>query len=207
MAYFPESKYEKKFTPGKFFIDKITRESYTGWYMKITNGKFFTGKEPEPNNRELEKVDLKKLALDQVKRVGLSLLTQLAKKAFDTKKGTIERYFSKNKINGKITEVDKKEYNSLQNNDIFDTGTLKWKVTGPAKDKEINGYSYLGAEKLNKQSTEELNKILPGLTEIIKDYSDLVFDEIVIDKVVTGKNNIKYFLVNTKTEEIVEIKS
>lgn len=59
MAFIPESNYQVKYTKGKEFVFKVDRSPYVGNYLKINNGKYFAGDNPETIGKELIYVKVK----------------------------------------------------------------------------------------------------------------------------------------------------
>ena len=57
MAYFPKSQIkENQFTPGAEWYYVKNNSSYTGFYYVLSNGKAYTGKNPnDPPNEEIVK--------------------------------------------------------------------------------------------------------------------------------------------------------
>ena len=90
-------------------------------------------------------------------------------------RGYIFRYFVQNMINRSITEVDKEQYDMLQNKihverSKFILGKLKWRIKGtlePSYDSKTQK-TVIGVEKYNSNQINELNKIIPGIQKKLR---------------------------------------
>jgi hypothetical protein len=84
MAYYPKNKIQSNlYTSGDEYVLASTKESYSGYYYKLSTGKFFTGRTPnDSNSKELIKIESKSIN---------TLLTQAATYTYGL--------LSKNKLN------------------------------------------------------------------------------------------------------------
>ena len=88
----------------------------------------------------------------------------------------------KAKNSGKVVELSKSNYQQAQTtypNQIF--AEIDWVIQGPAEDKNFNGYMYEGAESKIK-TIQALEKQMPGVSLLIKDYKFLVEEPITPEK-------------------------
>jgi hypothetical protein len=97
----------------------------------------------------------------------------------DRENCSFERYFTKNTSTGKIKELRKVDYQSAKlnpkNYELF--AKTDWNLCGPLSDQEINGYFLEGTASKNKKLVDELEKKIPGIKDILTDYSQFVDDK------------------------------
>lgn len=139
MAYFPKNKIKTNlYTRGQEFIFLTTKENYTGYYHKLYNGKFFTGKTPDDSN-PLELIPLIK-SLNQVSNDSV-LQTNPGfypsqPTPQDYKKGEYIRYFIVKRNEPVFSEISKKEYDKYKSKSpnvywrLFKPVSLFWVLTG-----------------------------------------------------------------------------
>ena len=116
-------------------------------------------------------------------------------------RGKTKRYFIKAKNSGKVSEVSKDTYQQAQTtlpNQIF--AEIDWVIKGPAEDKNINGYMYEGAESKNKKTIQALEKQMPGVSLLIKDYKFLVEEPITPEKLNTTSQEVIVKDLETRIE-------
>lgn len=207
MPYFPKSQYKLKYTPGKQFRLITTKEEYKGWYIKTSRNSFYTGTEPTPDAKELERISFGELVGDAVSNLADAALLILAQKALQLALGAIDRFFAKNKRTKKIIEITRDEIYTYSQNPLYEVGKLTWTIIGPAEDQVINGYKYEGAISKNKKAVEELDKTLPGIKNTVTNYKQLVVDSARIreEKLVNGK--VKHYLYDQESGEVIELDS
>ncbi len=95
----------------------------------------------------------------------------------DYKKGYIERYFCKKVNDGIIIEIDKEQHDSLVNKTesginyfLYNSFKLKWKISGPKKDKyKGNVRIEMGVEDTNKRMLIKTEKSFRGISKILSD--------------------------------------
>jgi hypothetical protein len=173
---------EPQNTSGGEFVVKNTQEDYSGFYIEDFRGRFYAGKTVEETGVELEKrpddfePTLNPKNLLKFLPLLLSFFKPKLKKG-DIEKGQTSRYIIQNKNTKQISEVDKDTFFQVQ--DIlpgFTTVEVPWIIKGPAEDKIINGYPYKGAASRNKETIQELESKIPGISAYITDYSVLVVE-------------------------------
>ena len=133
---------ESKYTIGNEFILLSSYQVYQGYYYEI-NGKYFVGKEFNPNAPELQKIlssksnNLLKIASSFIfgkisgininqKNTPTSVIYQPTQEDYD--KGYSIRYFYK-KINITpiiIKETNQENYNLLINDPLYQVALIKW---------------------------------------------------------------------------------
>ena len=153
MAYYPKNKITTDlYTEEGNFMLLGTRQIYSGYYHKLYNGKYFTGKTPnEPNSKELILIagETGKFSLsdENIYPVKSSPLLPTPQ---DYKNGEFTRYFIIKRNEPVFVEVSKKEYDKYKDKNptvywrLFKPVSLFWVLTG-----EINQVA-----KTNKNVTE-----------------------------------------------------
>jgi len=144
MAYYPKNRIETNlYTNGGEYSVSITGQEYVGYYYKLYNGTYFTGKTPndKPNQELIPLVDNQEELNDDSLTVIVSIEENKTRDRYigllgknpenkklptpyypkpteqDYKLGEIQRYFSK-KINDNIfIEIDKSDFDNLSNED------------------------------------------------------------------------------------------
>ena len=182
--YLPESKYKKakKATFGEFVV-KATQESYEGYYIETYRKQYFAGQTPEQNGVELEKVEKTSGFPDVSGYVGkglslLALLQSAFKKQLsqdEINKGIAKRYFVQDNRNKKISETSQELFEQGKK-DIpdFIYKEVPWNISNPADDVIINGAKFQGSESRNKETIQNLEKEMPGISKFITDYRYLI---------------------------------
>lgn len=163
----PKSKYSDPLhTPGNEFT--LNGKDYIGWYVKTYQNKFYTGKVLSGSSKQIIPVE--------VKKVPPPMFTEESVKpdVYAREKGIWKRYFLQKKSNLKIIEVGKQKYDELKKSSEYNNGILNWIIKGPAEDVHRGPYTYFGASTQNTKATNDLNKTIPGITSLIKDYSEFV---------------------------------
>ena len=184
--YLPKSRYRKpKSTNGGEFIIKSTGEPYTGSYIETFKKKYYAGSSPEQMGEELEKVrqrgdfDL----LGEAFATLSPLLLKALKGGVIRKKpttseivmGEIKRYFVQDPVTQKIVEVTKPEYVELKKqlpNRRY--AEVPWNIKEPAEDMMFGNYKYEGAATQNRKTVIALEKQMPGITGVVRDFAYLV---------------------------------
>jgi hypothetical protein len=97
----------------------------------------------------------------------------------DRKFGEIIRYFARFTTHSSpsdIIEISKSTYTKLKKNNLYQTTSIRWQISGPLDDKmgltpsTSSTRLITGIMTANKMSTELGNEELPGLKEYITDY-------------------------------------
>jgi len=191
MPYYPKNRIETNlYTRGREFSVTITGEEYIGYYYKLYNGTFFTGKNPNdtptqeliPLVTQLIEASPIIVTLNQSKDKNLEKYVSLLQNTPEDKKlpipyypkptkenyelGEIQRYFAK-KINEAIfIEISQKDFNNLieENNaylwQYYVTFSIPWEISG--RKNEI--------ENINKKivALAEFNNRVLGFNNYIK---------------------------------------
>ena len=64
MAYLPKSKHQIKETGGDQFVYKGTKIFYRGFYIEVSNGKYFAGNDLAKRGREQYFIHLQEMVLN-----------------------------------------------------------------------------------------------------------------------------------------------
>jgi len=135
MAYIPKNKIQTNlYTSGGEYAYASNLESYVGYYHKLYNGKFFTGKTPnESNIKEL-------VATPFDDGGGITPLVipynPLLPTEQDYQVGEFIRYFSIKRNQAIFTEIDKDTYTKFQQQNpqvswrSYRVFSLSWQLTG-----------------------------------------------------------------------------
>ena len=184
--YLPKSRYRKpKSTNGGEFVIKSTKEPYTGSYIETFKKKYYAGSSPEQIGEELEKVrdrgdfDL----LGEAFATLSPLLLKALKGGVIRKKpttseivlGEVKRYFTQDPVTNNIIEVTKPDYVELKKqlpNRKY--AEVPWNIKGPAEDMMVGNYKYEGAATKNLNTIVALEKQMPGITRVVRDFAYLV---------------------------------
>ena len=190
MPYYPKNRIETNlYTRGREFSVTITGEEYIGYYYKLYNGTFFTGKTPNDTptqeliplvSQPIEESPII-VTLNQSEDKNLEKYVSLLKNTPEDKKlpipyypkptkenyelGEIQRYFAK-KINEAIfIEIGQKDFNNLieENNaylwQYYVTFSIPWEISG--RKNEVENINKKEYEiKLGEQKMIEREKIL-----------------------------------------------
>jgi hypothetical protein len=184
--YLPKSRYRKpKSTNGGEFIIKSTGEAYTGSYIETFKKKYYAGSSPEQMGEELEKVrqrgdfDLLGEAFATLSPLLLKALKGgVIRKRPTTSEivmGEMKRYFVQDPVTQKIVEVTKPDYvelkKQLPNRRYVE---VPWNIQEPAEDIMFGNYKYEGAATKNLNTVVALEKQMPGISRVVRDFAYLV---------------------------------
>jgi hypothetical protein len=135
MAYIPKNKIQTNlYTSGEEYAYASNLENYIGYYHKLYNGKFFTGKTPnEPNIKEL-------VATPFIDGGGVIPLVipynPLLPTEQDYQVGEFTRYFNIKRNQAIFTEISKETYDKFKQQDpqvswrLYKVFSLSWLLTG-----------------------------------------------------------------------------
>jgi hypothetical protein len=174
--FIPKSNYKKaKHTNGGKFTIAATGEPYVGFYIEDSKGNFIAGETPEEKG-----VDLSEVLAEASRRFDTptGLFLEVIKRELtqnEIQQGSIKRYFTQDLYNNTIAEILPETY-FADKQDTLRKNTLEveWIVKGPADDRVFGKYPYQGAESKNRQTIQEANKTMPGISTYISDYKYLV---------------------------------
>lgn len=166
MAYVPKNKIQTNlYTSGGEYAYASNLEDYAGYYYKLYNGKYFTGKTPN----ELDSKEL--VATPFVDGGGITPLVipynPLLPTEQDYQVGEFRRYFSIKRNQTIFTEISKETYDKFKQQDpqipwrSYRVFFLTWKLTG-----DVNQVA-----QTNKNITEltELRERVFGLSLYLKE--------------------------------------
>lgn len=108
----------------------------------------------------------------------------LQESQIDYTKGSVKRFFVKNRATGKIKELSKEDYRELLEDKprYINTVEVDWTIQGPVDDLEIRGRQLKGAETKNREAITQASREVPGLEQKITDYTRFVKDIPVNDE-------------------------
>jgi hypothetical protein len=136
MAYIPKNKIQTNlYTSGGEYAISSSGKDYVGYYYKLYNGKYFTGKTPNDSNiKELTKLndgDGDASSIPTVIPYNPLLPTEQ-----DYQVGEFRRYFSIKRNQAIFTEISKETYDKFKQQDpqvswrSYRVFFLTWKLTG-----------------------------------------------------------------------------
>ena len=174
--FIPKSNYKKaKHTNGGKFKVASTGQPYTGFYIEDSRGNFIAGETPEEKGPDLVEIP-QDAAWVIAKPTGLLLqVLQRELTQNELQQGSIKRYFTQDLHNANISEVLPETY-FADKQDTLRKNTLEidWITKGPADDRIFGKYPYQGAESKNRETIQEANNNMPGISTYISDYRYLV---------------------------------
>jgi hypothetical protein len=171
MAYIPKNKIQTNlYTKGGEYAVLSSGQDYIGYYYKLYNGKFFTGKTPnEPNSKELIII----ISNDSTSKgtnissTPLALYNPILPTPQDYQVGEFTRYFNIKRNQAIFTEISKDVYQKYQQQDsqvswnLYRVFSLSWQLTG-----DINQVAL--TNKNITELTESREKVL-GLSLYLKE--------------------------------------
>jgi hypothetical protein len=180
MPYYPKNRIQTNlYTNGGEYIIKSNNQEYTGYYYKLYNNTFFTGKTPNDLPTQ-ELIPFEQTQEDTINVVILNsspslndlIYSNLTSKPSpkivpppyypspstdDYKLGEFQRYFMKQINNVSYTEISKKDYDSLVNKNesylwqLYFPISIPWEISGDKSEVEqINKKITLLAEQQTK---------------------------------------------------------
>ena len=175
--YIPKHQYQVK-----NILDPEGRVSFedgstfaTGKYVELSNGmKYYV---PED--------DLKKGIFDRAKKLVIDtdnlnpkLALSFLKRFLPTRpssKAKITRYFMKNKVDGKIVEIDRETFDRFYDGEPshITFAQLPWYIAGPLYDVTENNMTLEGTVNKNKKELDILERTFPGIKSYVTDLTFL----------------------------------
>jgi hypothetical protein len=166
--YIPKNKIQTNlYTFGGEYTYVSSNLEYIGYYYKLYDGKFFTGKTPnEPNSKELE-ILIKDALIDLNTNLSTIPYDPLLPTEQDYQVGEFTRYFNIKRNQAIFTEISKDTYNKFKQQDpqvswrLYRVFSLSWILTG-----DINQVA-----QTNKNITEltEVREKVLGLSLYLKE--------------------------------------
>ena len=175
--YIPKHQYQVK-----NIVDPEGRVSFedgtafdTGKYVELSNGlRYYV---PED--------DLKKGIFDRAKKLLIDTDNLSPKLSLDflktfipkrpSGKAKITRYFMKNKVDGKIVEIDRETFDRFNNGEPSHIAfaELPWYIAGPLYDETNNSMTMEGTVSKNQKELNSLEKTFPGIKSYVRDLTFL----------------------------------
>lgn len=177
MAYYPKSKIINNLqTNGEEYQlvkdYKNNKNYYVGFYYKLSNNKFYTGKFPGDGNNDELLYNPNYVVIDELTSTPIvvqSLTTSVTPPLFPTdqdyKNGFFTRYFSRKRNEYLFEELTQSQYNDLNQPSnrrfsLYKPFSIKWMLTGDKQTvTDFNFYSI--------KQVEEQEKVY-GLNEFLK---------------------------------------
>lgn len=168
--YLPKSKYKPaKYTQGDRLQFSNKRE-YVGWYFETYQKRYFTGKLPGSNNKELFLIE------EEEPKVPRFLSDEIGPSLDDYDKKYFIRYILLDTRNGKIIEANKIKFDYFKKFTYINAIELKWDLSTPIENVIVNGYEYKGSAYKNEQAVLQAKKQIPEIDTFITDYSEFVIE-------------------------------
>lgn len=166
MAYYPKNKIQQNLqTNGDEYktIENYNNNgpSYSGYYYKLYNGKYYTGEFPgNGDNKELIPIIVTKNVTSFTPALTTSHIPPLYPTPKDYEVGVFTRYFIKKRNEFLFDELTKDQYGNV-NNTLYIKVPIQWQLVG---DKDATYISNRNMVLL----AEQKNKV-PGLTTYLKE--------------------------------------
>ena len=140
MAYIPKNKIQTNlYTSGEEYIILSSGQEYIGYYHKLYNGRYFTGK--TPNEYDVKELILQSNNDSSLKGVNISSTNSIPYNPLlpteqDYQVGEFRRYFSIKRNQTIFTEISKETYDKFKQQDpqapwrSYRVFFLTWKLTG-----------------------------------------------------------------------------
>ncbi len=168
--YLPKSKYITKYSTGDEFL-KPDGSYYIGPYVETYKGNFYEGKEFTSNSKKL--IDTRSLN-EFNQNVASFTNSNITPTEKDYEKGIFIRYIVQDKRNNEIVEVTKEKYINLSKQNYTRSVTIEWILSQPLEDINKGPYIYFGARSQNKESVDEAEKVIKGISQFIFNYGQFV---------------------------------
>ena len=166
--YLPKSTYRvKQAMPGEFLRQDGT--SYTGPYIEANNGTFYEGNSLNGVLNTIQPVQE-----DTGTGIERPYNDYLQPTDRDYERGIYTRYFTRDKRNGKFTELGLNQWRDKKNLTYVTAGSINWIITGPLRDGRIKDIPFKGASTKNREALQRLEKDYPGISEFFKSTSEFV---------------------------------
>ena len=175
--FLPKSKYKGPFTAAggdKELLYKDSLKPFRGQYFITYKKQVFEGEAPQYAGKELifKNDYLVRKAREGKIELPKPFIPKPTDKDYTNKKFT--RYFAKDKRNGRVFEIQKSDFAPTAKLPSMQTIKLEWWIDGPAKDTKYRGYIYYGAETRNRNTLQEAEKSMRGITNLLNNLSEFV---------------------------------
>lgn len=194
--YYPKAKVqENQYTPGGQFLDP-SMKSYKGSYHITYDGNFYTGATHTTDSQQLTKAGpssstpsgsvgvtpsiIANFEYDTITNNSNAFLKSMVIPGSffpmpteqDYAIGVITRYFTKREggTARNIKEISLNGYTSLQKNNLYNTLSLPWKLTGPLHDQVISPVNTIyGVFDTNSRTLSSKELSFSGITQYFPD--------------------------------------
>lgn len=190
--YYPKSKVlENQYTPGGELVDPSTGGSYKGYYHVTYDGNVYTGASHSIVSQPLTGTPSSTGSLDPLVRpayianfdydnISQGKMSYLFKfdiptpiypspTTTDYSNGQFNRYFMQLVTNNKINEVSQAGYQAIQQNPLYNSLALIWKLTGPLHDTSTAS----GVADTNARTLSMNEKAMPGISSYLSNPIEL----------------------------------
>jgi len=138
MAYIPKNKIQTNlYTSGGEYVLASTQENYIGYYYKLYNGKYFTGRTPnDPDTKEIILVIPNIPTNSDLNISPVIPYNPLLPTEQDYQIGEFTRYFNIKRNQAIFTEISKDTYDKFKQQDpqvswrLYRVFSLSWQLTG-----------------------------------------------------------------------------
>lgn len=163
--YIPKIK-QSKASKGTF-LDPKTGQMYSGNAIQDFRGNVYKGTEIKPDSKPLRSLP----NIEEVESAGKKISQSYRKPAEeDYRRGQYTRYFVQEIASGKTYELKLETYKQVlqERGDRYRGGTIEWTLGGQIEDEMfVGGFIKKGAATKNREATSELERVLPGVSEIL----------------------------------------
>ena len=166
--YLPKNKYKIKNTTGNE-IQTPNGSPYVGSYIETSRGTIYQGSDLKGSKPKLIKIEQ-----DTSVNIDRPYNDYYGPTVDDYKNGSYIRYFTQDKRNKKITEMNQEQWLEKSKLKYINPGQLTWLLLGPVEDGKYNGISYKGTSTKNKETVDKLEKDYPGIKRFFSDTSEFV---------------------------------
>lgn len=153
------------YTSGIDFVDKKTKNYYTGYYYKTSDGKFFSGKEYTRDTVELESAAPSKNFVENTKSYEYYHAMPTSN---DYQAGFFIRYVLK-RVNGDLStmsEISEKNFSMAKKDPLYLAESFKWRLTGPLY---TTKEGVPGVVNTNQKTLDQLEPKMPGVKKYFVD--------------------------------------
>lgn len=168
--YLPKSRYKIRSTPGNQFTND-DGTNYVGPYIETAEGRFFKGNTPAGTPDEIFPINQEETNRIQVERPYNDYYGPTDK---DYERGFFIRYFTRDKRNGRFTELGREQWREKRELRYITSGQIEWLLKGPVSDGLINNIPYKGTSTKNLERLNELEKQYPGIKRFFSDTGKFV---------------------------------
>lgn len=160
--YLPKNKFRVKYSNGGEFT-LPDGSDFVGSYIETSGGNFIQGSSLQDAKETLTPV------ANQTDLVELDIPFNdyFGPTQEDYSKGFFTRYIIQERATGIIKEVNKRKFITFRKFDIYEGEELVWFLNQPFEDTVENNYLIEGSRTKNRKTIEELESLIPGLSNFL----------------------------------------